>query len=289
MSENVVSLKIKISFPAILIAVLILHAILMVTKGLSTFTLADFLPKDKVSVLKIRRVKTHEVKHPQIRPMESVLNNGSAPSLSESPKKGPVSLKDLAIVKTDMPVQKTIRPGTRPEAFPTVPKAMNKISLKSKEFKEATGSKAFPSGGLSMSNMMAGAEKISDALVSIEVPDGIEPEELNEYELMFYGFQRRTAINYVNSILKNLDKFQKTHPRYRLPVSGKITMTARLTYDKEGNVMQIKMIRWTHVKELQDLFEDIAKNIDQLHNPPRQLWEKNNEFAMFYTLEIING
>jgi hypothetical protein len=49
------------------------------------------------------------------------------------------------------------------------------------------------------------------------------------------------------------------------------------------------MIRWTHVSELQNLFEDIVKDIDQLHNPPKALWEKSGEFSMFYTLEIING
>jgi hypothetical protein len=66
-------------------------------------------------------------------------------------------------------------------------------------------------------------------------------------------------------------------------------MTARMTYDSQGNVQEIKMIRWTHVSELQNLFEDIVKDIDQLHNPPKALWEKSGEFSMFYTLEIING
>jgi hypothetical protein len=106
---------------------------------------------------------------------------------------------------------------------------------------------------------------------------------------MYYGFQKRVAMNYINSILKNLDGFQKTHPNYKIPKSGRITMTARLTYDKDGNVQQIKMVRWTHVEELQSMFEDIVKNIDQLHNPPKTLWEKQGEFSMFYTLEILNG
>ncbi len=161
------------------------------------------------------------------------------------------------------------------------------MSLRSKEFKDF--SRSFPSGGLAISDMITGAQKISDAVVSIEVPEGIEPDELNQYELMFYGFQKRTAINYVNSILRNLDKFQKKYPNYRIPTTGRITMTARITYDPEGNVQQIKMIRWTHVSELQNLFEDIVKNIDQLHNPPKTLWEKSGEFSMFYTLEILNG
>jgi hypothetical protein len=236
-------------------------------------------------VLKIRRVKTPKVEHATVRAMDPVFDasGGGKP-------KSPVSLKDLSIGGGTPPAAQTpvpLRPGTRPEVAVKPLKSMNTISLKGKEFKDY--SKSFPPGGLAISDMISKTQKISDAVVSIEVPDGIKPDELNEYELMFYGFQKRTAMNYINSILKNLDKFQKKYPNYRIPTSGRITMTARITYDPQGNVQQIKMIRWTHVNELQNLFEDIVKNIDQLHNPPKALWEKQGEFSMFYTLEILNG
>ncbi len=272
----------------IVVTVLALHVLLLALDGVPGLTLAD-LPKDEPVKLKIRRVKTAKVEHPHLRPMEGVFDAGA-------PKpKGPenVSLSDLAIGggRADLPVEavtpKVPRPGTRPEVARAPVRAMNRMSLKGKDFKDF--SRSFPSGDLAISDMITGAQKISDAVVSIEVPDGIEPDELNEYELMFYGFQKRTAINYVNSILRNLDRFQKKYPNYRIPTTGRITMTARITYDPEGNVQQIKMIRWTHVNELQNLFEDIVKNIDQLHNPPKALWEKNGEFSMFYTLEILNG
>jgi hypothetical protein len=286
MTEQTVDIKLKINFPVIFITVVILHLLVMLSKGMPAFTLAHFLPqKDQPTTLKIRRVKTAKVEHSLVRPMNSVLD-ASAPK-----PKGPVSLRDLSIgggrPEELRPTATPSRPGTRPEVVAKSTKAMNTISLKSKEFKDY--SKSFPSGGLAISDMITNTQKISDAVVSIEVPEGINPNELNEYELMFYGFQRRTAINYVNSILKNLEKFQKKYPNYRLANSGRITMTARITYDTEGNVQQIKMIRWTHLNEIQNLFEDIVKNIDQLHNPPKALWEKNGEFSMFYTLEIVNG
>ncbi len=224
--------------------------------------------------------------------MDGVFDAG-APKPKRPQARDQVSLRDLAIgggrpeASVAAPTPKVARPGSRPEVSVAPVRAMNQISLKSQEFKDF--SRSFPSGGLAISDMITGAQKISDAVVSIEVPEGIEPDELNEYELKFYGFQKRTAVNYVNAILRNLDKFQKKYPNYRIPTTGRITMTARITYDPEGNVQQIKMIRWTHVSELQNLFEDIVKNIDQLHNPPKSLWEKNGEFSMFYTLEILNG
>ncbi len=266
----------------------------MVLDGIPGFTLAHFLPKEDPVTLKIRRVKTAKVEHSQIKPMDAVFDAG-APKPKMPRARDQISLRDLAIGggknETSQPMvqPKIPRPGTRPEvvASPSPVRAMNQMSLRSKEFKDF--SRSFPSGGLAISDMITGAQKISDAVVSIEVPDGIKPDELNEYELKFYGFQKRTAVNYINSILRNLDKFQKKYPNYRIPTTGRITMTARITYDPEGNVQQIKMIRWTHISELQNLFEDIVKNIDQLHNPPKSLWEKSGEFSMFYTLEILNG
>ena len=263
---------------------------MMLAKGIPLFTLADFLPKDEPTTLKIRRVKTQKVEHAHLKPMESVIDAGATKKkISTAEPKTPVSLKDLSL---DRPVEMapkkiTQRPGTRPEVAVSPARAMKAISLKSKELNEV--SRAIPSGGLAISDMLEGTQKISDAVVSIEVPEGIEPDELNKYELMFYGFQKRTAINYINSILSNLTKFQKTYPNYQLPSNTKILMTARVTYDPQGNVTQIKMIRWTHVNELQNLFENVVKDIDQLHNPPKQLWEKQGEFSMFYTLEILNG
>ena len=288
MTGQTVQIKLKINFPVIMFTVLILHALMMFADGLPVFTLAEFLPKEEPTTLKIRRVKTAKVEHKNIRSMESVLNAGATKAQAPAAAKGPVSLKDLSVDRPVVEVQKVQqRPGTRPQVAARASRSMKAISLKSKEFNQVT--RAIPSGGLAISDMLTGTQKISDAVVSIEVPEGIEPDELNKYELMFYGFQKRTAINYINSILSNLDKFQKTHPNYKLPAEARILMTARVTYDPEGNVMQIKMIRWTHVNELQNLFENVVKEIDQLHNPPKALWEKHGEFSMFYTLEILNG
>ena len=298
MSENAIHLRLKINFPVIFFTVLLVHLFLMLSRAMPHFTMAEFLPKEEKTTLNIRRVKTQRVENARVQALESFLNDSKS---VQGPKtkptlQSPVSLKDLALNKPlDIAPMKMPRPGTRPEIGKTgkgpglrkVAQEMNKMSLKSQEFKNY--SKSFPSGGLAISDMISATQKISDAVVSIEVPEGVEPDELNEWELMFYGFQKRTALNYINSILSNLDKFQKKYPHYQLPSNGRITMTARVTYDPEGNVMQIKMVRWTHVNELQAMFEDIVKDIDQLHNPPKKLWEKNNEFSMFYTLEIVNG
>jgi hypothetical protein len=256
----------------------------MLTKGLPSFTLSTFLPESSRTTLNIRRVKTSKVIHPQLQTSDSIINAG-APS-----RKGEVTFRDFSMNLGEDAIKKEVhvRPGTKPEIQQRhTPKTISAISLKSKDFRNS--SKSFPSGGLAISEITNSGHKINDAIVSIEVPDGVEPDKLNEYELMFYGFQKRVAVNYINSILKNLGKFQKKYPNYKLPSQSRITMTARITYDKEGNVMQIRMVRWSKIIEIQNLFEDIVKGIDQLHNPPKSLWKSKNQFSMYYTLDILNG
>jgi hypothetical protein len=277
MSTTSVEFKLKINFPVILFTVLLMHVFFFSLKGIPEINLTFF--KEEPTILKIRQVKTSRVEHSQIKPVDSVFQ--------KEPKTHPkalTSLKDLSADRS-MELAKVPRPGTRPDVLPAK-KAINAISLRGKEFSDYAKSS---SGGFSISGLDSGINKVSDAVVSIEVPDGIRPDELNEYELMFYSFQKRTAINYAHSILKNLDKFNKRYPNYKLTENSRIMMTARLTYDEKGNVKQIKMLRWTHVDEMQNLFEDVVKGIDQLHNPPKALWQKQGEFSMFFSLEIITG
>lgn len=280
MSENSVSLRIKINFPVVFTTVLVIHALLLMLKGLPEFNIA-FFKNDPPTVLKIRQVKSEKVDHPFLKTNSSALNK-TPPGMMQSP-----SLRDLGIPnpssKTSSQTVRSKRPGTIPE-ITKKPRTLDAISLKGNDFKSS-----YPSTAITSKSLSSGGNRVNDAVVSIEVPDGIEPDELNKYELMFYSFQKRTAMAYANSILSNLDKFNRRYPNYKLKDQPQIVMTARMTFDEKGNVRQIKMVRWTHVDEIQNFFEDVVKDMDQLHNPPKALWEKDGEFSMFFTLEILNG
>lgn len=284
MSANEVHLKLRINFPVILITVLFLH---LLTLALNTLPeLKKIADREAPTPLKIRQIKNTQKTQGLLKTDLYLPEKKSALSDNKPPaSKSPLSFKDLSIPKvkeTVAPQKVTARPGTRPET----PKAINAISLKGQKFKEMA--EGTPSGSIAVNRSNFGGAGINDAVVSMEVPDGVEIDELNKYELMFYSFQRRTALNYANSIMKNLNKFSRENPHYKFDQNSSIVMTARLTYDELGNVKQIKMIRWTHVDKVQNFFEDVVKGIDQLHNPPKALWEKSGEFSMFFTLEI-NG
>lgn len=297
MSGKTLKLEIELNYPLFLGMALFFHVltflIFSAPDSLFKFKLADLV--DEKTPLKIHSIRTVGSKE------SKSLNNTyldfnraltkkdavkEAKTQTGSPQKK-LSLQDLSPEPkvAQMPNTPNIRPGSRPEVGPRK-KAIEAISLRGREIQKfVRGSDAVALSGDDRTSGLAN----SDVMVKLEVPEGVNPDELNEYELMFYSFQRRTAINYVNSFYKNLDNFQRNNPHMKFPMTDtKQVMTGRLTYDEKGNIKQIKMIRWSNVDRLQDFFVDILKDMDTLHNPPQALWKKTGEFSIFFSLQI-NG
>jgi hypothetical protein len=287
MSANTVRISLKINFPVILIAVLLLHALFLMWQGLEPFK--EFASGPDRLPLKIQDIRTVGSKESKNQNSTYVSKTPKiSPEISKekyAPEKS-LSLSDLSESRPPSPQNnKQTRPGTRPEVVAKSAKAIDAVSLKGSDVPKFLGSSAATLSG----DPRAAGLDTSDVMVNLEVPEGVSPDELNEYELMFYGFQRRTAINYINSFYKNLNEFQRKNPHLQFPLTKeKQVMTGRLTYDEKGNIKQIKMVRWTNVEKLQDFFLDVLKDMDTLHNPPQALWEKNGEFSVFFSL-VVNG
>jgi hypothetical protein len=82
--------------------------------------------------------------------------------------------------------------------------------------------------------------------------------------------------------------YEKRYSLQTLIPEGQHTMTGRVTFDSEGNIKQIQMVRWTQADKLQAMFEDILKSMQTLPNPPKMLRNKDGEFVVFYTFLIDN-
>lgn len=319
MSTGTVQINLRINFPVILFAVMLLHVLGLILKSPEHFAfLNPAKPREEQRPLNIRNIRTvgsresklknstylsrNELSDTKISPnpyapvknesRSNVQSSAAKPSLD----KKSLSLKDLSAAPKRQEVAKmkpkVQRPGTRPEVMPEKAKAISAISLKGSQIQDFAQSSNVSQS--SSASTMSGDPRTkslsnSDILVNLEVPEGVNPDELNKYELMFYGFQRRTAINYVNSFYKNLDKFQRENPHLTFPMTDtKQVMTGRLTYDEKGNIKQIKMIRWSNEDRLQEFFVDVLKDMDTLHNPPQALWEKTGEFSIFFSF-VVNG
>ena len=289
-----IHLSLRVNFLTVLGLVVLLHS-LLIYQELRSFKISlateaqEKKPLNIRSIENIRKIgtKSGEKKtdtFASFRKFAPVKNDERVKK--KAPKKpDALSLSDLSVT----PTQKTApaqRPGTLPKVAMEKPKAISAISLRGKEIQEFM--KSSPSSSVS-GDPRASKFSASDILVNLEVPEGVEADELNKYELMFYGFQRRTAINYINAFYKNLDKFQRENPHLNFPMTdSKQVMTGRLTYDEKGNIKQIKMIRWSNEDRLQGFFESVLKDMDTLQNPPQALWKKDGEFSIFFSF-IING
>lgn len=299
MSERGIELKLRINFPVILFTVLAIHALLLGAKNFDLL-LASKKTQGRErnrNPLKIRDIRTigsrESKKHDSVYVAKSPSQTKKiAPDMFKpAPSMKSLSLADLQEKQSAQtaPKRRPVRPGTRPEIAKAAlekTKSLSAISLKGNQIsKFAQAENAATLSG----DPRAATLNNSDILVNLEVPEGVDPDELNKYELMFYGFQRRTAIGYINSFYKHLDKFQRENPHLSFPMTDtKQIMTGRVTYDSKGNIMQIKMVRWSNVDRLQDFFVDVLKDMDTLHNPPQALWEKTGEFSIFFSL-VVNG
>lgn len=326
MSANTITIKVRTDVTVIFFAVVVAHVLFLLFSYEAFPDLKDLISQhgqsEPIAPLRIqdmRRIRTVGARDSKIKNSSylskslnpskeiSAVKSGNA-KMTENHKaplhKKALSFSDLSKAAPALPQvaqqkpaaseQPQQRPGSRPGVMPqTRQKAINAISLKGnqiQEFQRTQGTSSYPASAAALSgDPRARSLSNSDILVNLEVPEGVNPDELNEYELMFYGFQRRTAIGYVNSFYKKLDKFQRENPHIQFPMTDtKQVMTGRLTYDEKGNIKQIKMIRWTNVDRLQGFFEEVLKDMDTLHNPPKPLWSKTGEFSIFFSL-VING
>lgn len=326
MSGPTFEIKFKLNYQTVLVIVIIFHALFFSIRHIPRMT--KFTPprprRDAIQIKnflsdsdrpKIRTVgaknsksknstylqktnsKTQEVSKDIFAPE---LNRAAQQLPSPKPEKKAIkdlSLKDLAMGKQQVPApnkqpapeaiaKMATRPGTRPTSLSEKPRALEAIALNGSQMRKfVQGSSAAALSGDPRAQSLSN----SDIMVNLEVPEGVNPDELNKYELMFYGFQRRTAIGYINSFYKKLDKFQTENPHLNFPMTDtKQLMTGKLTFDEKGNIVRIQMVRTSNERRLQGFFEEVLKDMDTLHNPPQALWSKSGEFSIFFTL-VING
>ncbi|MBT3585697.1 MAG: hypothetical protein HN509_12400 [Halobacteriovoraceae bacterium] len=125
--------------------------------------------------------------------------------------------------------------------------------------------------------------------IKFEPPEGVSEDELNSMEKIYYSFQRRTFETYVTSFLKTYRTMLLRRPQIKRPLKEKIhVLTGRVIFDKDGNIISIKIIRSSADDDVHDLFEDTLKEMRALPNPPKDLVRKDGQFSIYYQLKI-NG
>jgi len=281
MTGSSLKIEIKINYPIFLGLTLLAHSLLFILIKAPDFEMNKEIVKMTKSPLKILSLGKKDSKS-----QNSVYLKPQMPSLPISAKKpGPKNLNLADLMASPTSYKSTPKmaqqPSTRPGLMPQKPTALSGLRYGADEFKKMASDPMLQGGADILSS-----QKIA---LNFEVPEGKKRDELNESELKLYSFLRRGAIKYVNSLSTEIKEFEMKNPHLHFPLTdNKQILTGKLVYDGQGNLKQIKMVRWTNIDKLQNFFEGVLKRLDTLQNPPKELWIENGEFTVFVTLQI-NG
>ena len=119
---------------------------------------------------------------------------------------------------------------------------------------------------------------------------GVSEDELNSLEKIFYSFQKRTFETYIMAYISSYNKMILQKPTLKKSLQQEVHhLTGKVTFDREGNITVIKILRWSSDDNVQDLFEETLKAMKRLPNPPRAIVEDRDEFDIYYQLKINTG
>jgi hypothetical protein len=127
----------------------------------------------------------------------------------------------------------------------------------------------------------------SDFLMKPELPKGVPEDELNSIEKIYFGFQKRMYLQYVNTFIKTYNDVAKARPLIKGALrNGRHRLTARVVFDVEGNIEKIKIMRSSQDDDIHELFEKTLMNVQKVPNPPDDFINSENKFVIYYQLNI---
>ena len=125
--------------------------------------------------------------------------------------------------------------------------------------------------------------------IHFEPPEGVPLDELNSVEKIYFSFQKRTFVTYVNAFISSYRKSLLSHPRIKEVIKNeRHLLTGRVKFDEFGNIVSIKILRSSTNDDLHNLFETTLKDIRKLPNPPKDMIKQSGDFTIYYQLQI-NG
>ncbi|EQC50560.1 hypothetical protein [Bacteriovorax sp. DB6_IX] len=130
--------------------------------------------------------------------------------------------------------------------------------------------------------------QVTDYNVKFVPPKGISPDQLNEFEKVFYSFFRRVAIKYITSIQSTvLDAVdEKPYIQNTLRNHGADVLTARIVYDSDGNAEKITILKSSEDDEVHEIFEKALRKMTKIPNVAKELKDENGKYTAYFQLGI---
>lgn len=120
-----------------------------------------------------------------------------------------------------------------------------------------------------------------------EPVEGVSEDELNSTEKTFFSFQKRTFERYYLSFIKTYNQFSLEKPLIKKALmQGNHLLTGQIRFDKQGNIISIRILKSSPDDDIHDLFEKTLKTIGKMPNPPEAFIKNKDEFSIYYQLHI---
>jgi hypothetical protein len=130
------------------------------------------------------------------------------------------------------------------------------------------------------------ALKVTEFNLQYEPPEGVSMDELNSVEKMFYSFNKRAYESLISSFVRSFNRMKLRRPSIRQELLNENhNLTGRITFDREGNILAIKIIRVSSNDIVQTLFQNILEGVGKIHNPPKDLLKQSGQFNMYFSLK----
>lgn len=173
----------------------------------------------------------------------------------------------------------------------SIQKSASKVKLKSSEalyrLSPQERTKIIKESTIGHSSTTAPLLKKLNFNVEFTPPAGVAYNELNQQEKQFYSFQKRTFQQYFSTLLKTYEIMITEKPYLDgMLDQAKDILTARVTFDKFGNIQAIKMIKVSENDNIQNLFEKTIRNLIKVPNIPISLLTDEELFTTYYLLRI---
>lgn len=122
------------------------------------------------------------------------------------------------------------------------------------------------------------------------LPEGLNEDDLNSKELIYFAFLRRNFLKYLTTFLTTHNKLVISRPSLTYALkTGPHLLTARAIYDDQGNMVSFKILKSSLNNDIHQLFEETVKGMRTIPNPPRDFVKgRDKEFSVYYQLQI-NG
>lgn len=120
-------------------------------------------------------------------------------------------------------------------------------------------------------------------------PEGVNEDQLNSIEKIFFSFQKRTYESYVNAFISSYYDLTTRKPYLKnILREGEHLLRGRVVFDSKGNIETLEVLHSSKNDNVHELFEETLKNIKSLPNPPKQLLNTQEQLIIYYQLNVKN-